>query len=134
MMYMLDTNICIDMIRRPASRVFGHIQQAQPGDIAISTITLAELECGVHKSSNPAKNAKLLIEVCSVLDILPFDNNAATAYGIVRSQLESKGMSIGPLDNLIAAHALSLDITLVTHNMKEFKRIKGLSLENWIRS
>ena len=131
---MLDTNICIDMIRRPASRVFGHIQQVQPGDIAISSITLAELECGVHKSSNPAKNAKLLIAVCSVLDILPFDNNAAAAYGIVRSQLESKGVSIGPLDNLIAAHALSLGITLVTNNMKEFKRIKGLSLENWIRS
>ena len=133
-MYMLDTNICIDMMRRPSSRIFGHIQQVQPGDIAISTITLAELECGVHKSSNPAKNAKLLIEVCSVLDILPFDNNAAAAYGMVRSQLESKGISIGPLDNLIAAHALSLDITLVTNNMKEFKRIKGLSLENWIRS
>jgi len=134
MMYMLDTNVCIDMIRRPASRVFGHIQQLEPGDIAISTITLAELECGVHKSSNPARNAQLLIGVCSVLEILPFDNNAAAAYGMVRSQLESKGVSIGPLDNLIAAHALSLGITLVTHNMREFKRIKGLSLENWIRS
>ena len=133
-MYMLDTNICIDMIRRSASRVFGHIQQVQPGDIAISTITLAELECGVHKSSNPAKNAKLLIEVCSVLEILPFDNNAAATYGTVRSQLESKGIPIGPLDGLIAAHALSLGITLVTNNMREFKRIKGLSLENWIRS
>ena len=133
-MYMLDTNICIDMIRRPASRVFDHIQQVQPGDIAISTITLAELQCGVHKSSNPSKNAKLLIEVCSVLDILPFDNNAAAAYGMVRSQLESKGIPIGPLDGLIAAHALSLGITLVTNNMREFKRIKGLNLENWIRS
>ena len=132
-MYMLDTNICIDMIRRPASRVFGRIQQVQPGDIAISTITLAELECGVHKSSNPARNARLLIEVCSVLEILPFDDNAAAAYGIVRSQLESKGIPIGPLDALIAAHAFSLNITLVTNNMGEFKRIKGLKLENWIR-
>ncbi|AQQ71618.1 tRNA(fMet)-specific endonuclease VapC [Limihaloglobus sulfuriphilus] len=132
MIYMLDTNICIDMIRKPQSRALAHIQQYRPGDIAISAITLAELEFGVQKSSDPARNTLLLIKACSVLEILPFDNDAAAAYGIVRCQLESKGTPIGPFDTLIAAHAMSQELTLVTNNMKEFNRIKDLKVENWI--
>ena len=134
MTYMLDTNICIDIMRRPRGRAIQCLQQLKPGDVAISAISLAELEYGVHKSANPAKNAQLLIEACAPLEILPFDNNACATYGIVRCELESKGSSIGPLDTLIAAHALSVDAILVTNNMREFKRIKGLQLENWIRS
>jgi tRNA(fMet)-specific endonuclease VapC len=131
---MLDTNICIDMLRSPSSRAFKHILKLEVGDVGISTITLAELEYGVNKSSDPAKNTALLIEACSVFEIADFDNEAAACYGLVRSSLELKGMSIGPLDTLIGAHALSLGVTLVTSNMREFKRIKGLELENWLRN
>ena len=132
-MYMMDTNIFIDILRRPASAALKRIQQLPPSEVAISAITLAELEHGVNKSSNPAHNARLLIAACSMLTILPFDNNAAAAYGVIRAQLERQGKPIGPMDMLIAAHALSLDATLATNNMREFKRIKGLKLENWLR-
>ncbi len=131
---MLDTNICIDMLRRPSSPAFKHVKELKVGDIGISSITLAELEYGVNKSSNPSKNAAMLIEACSTFEIADFDNNAAACYGLVRSSLESNGTPIGPLDTLIAAHAMSLGVILVTNNMREFKRIKGLKLENWIRS
>ena len=134
MMYMLDTNICIDILRRPQGHAIQHLQQHQPGDVAISAITLAELEYGVHKSNSPAHNAQLLIEFCAPLIILPFDNEACAVYGIIRAELERKGRPIGPLDTLIAAHALSAATILVTNNMREFKRIKGLQLENWTRS
>ena len=132
-MYLLDTNIFIDMLRRPKSAAFKHLLPLEPDAVAISTVTLAELEYGVHKSSNPSGNAQLLIEACTPLTILSFDNAAASAYGWVRARLEAKGTPIGPMDTLIAAHALSLDATLVTNNMREFKRVKGLRLENWLR-
>lgn len=133
-MYMLDTNICIDILRHPAGRAIKRLQQQTPGEVAISAITLAELEYGVHRSADPAKNAQLLVEACAPLEILPFDNNACAAYGLVRCELEHKGVPIGPLDTLIAAHALSRDAILVTNNMREFKRIKRLRLENWVRA
>jgi tRNA(fMet)-specific endonuclease VapC len=134
MKYMLDTNICIDIMRRPESPALKHILTHSPGDIAISTVTLAELEFGVNKSSNPEKNARMLIEACSAFEIVPFDNEAAATYGIIRAQLESKGTPIGPLDTMIAAAALSRNLTLVTDNTKEFKRVINLKLENWIRA
>ena len=133
-MYLLDTNIFIDMLRRPDSVAFKHLVPLKPDNVGISAITLAELEYGVHKSANPSRNGQLLIEACTPLTILPFDNAAASAYGWVRSHLEAKGTPIGPMDTLIAAHALSIDATLVTNNMREYKRIKGLRLENWLRS
>jgi tRNA(fMet)-specific endonuclease VapC len=132
-MFLLDTNICIDILRRPNSLALKHLVRLAPGDVAISTISLAELEYGVHKSSNPTRNAQLLIEACTPLTIVPFDNAAAGVYGLVRARLETKGTPIGPMDTLIAAHALSLKATLVTNNLREFKRIKGLLLENWLR-
>ena len=132
-MYLLDTNIFIDILRRPDSAALKHLVRLSPDDVAISTITLAELEYGVCKSANPARNAQLLIKACTPIAILPFDNAAAGLYGIVRAQLEAKGSPIGPLDTLIAAHALSLKAVLVTNNMREFKRVKGLQLENWLR-
>lgn len=133
MKYLLDTNICIEMLRRPGSPAFGHLHRLQVGDIGISTITLAELEFGINKSSAPARNAMLLAQACSTLEIVDFDNHAAACYGQVRCGLEARGKPIGPLDTLIAAHALSLGVTLVTNNMREFKRVKGLRLENWMR-
>ena len=134
MKYMLDTNICIDILRRPKSGALKQILKHKPGDIAISSVTLAELEFGVNKSSDPERNARMLIEACSPFEIVPFDNEAAATYGIIRAKLESKGTPIGPLDTMIAASALSRELTLVTNNTKEFKRVKGLKLENWIRS
>lgn len=131
---MLDTNICIDMLRRPSSPAFKHIKKLSVGDVGISSITLAELEYGVNKSSDPARNAAMLIEACSTFEIADFDNDAAACYGLIRSGLESKGTPIGPLDTLIAAHAMSLDVILITNNMREFKRIKALKLENWIEN
>lgn len=132
-MYLLDTNILIDLLRRPKSPAFKHLVRLSPDEVAISTITLAELEYGVHKSSDPSRNAQLLVEACAPLMIVAFDNGAAAAYGWVRTGLEAQGKPIGPMDTLIAAHALSLNATLVTNNMREFKRIKGLRLENWLR-
>ena len=132
-MYLLDTNILIDILRRPDSLALKHVVHLEPDRVAISAITLAELEYGVHKSSNPARNAQLLIEACTPLTILPFDNEAAALYGRVRTQLEAKGVGIGPLDTLIAAHALSLNAVLVTNNVREFKRITGLRIENWLK-
>lgn len=133
MKYMLDTNILIEMLRRSTSPAFKHVRKRRIGDIGISAITLSELEYGVNKSADPARNAALLIEACSPFEIADFDNHAAACYGLVRADLEAKGKPIGPLDMLIAAHAKSLDVTLVTNNMREFKRIKDLKLENWIR-
>jgi tRNA(fMet)-specific endonuclease VapC len=134
MKYMLDTNICIDIMRRPQSPAIKHILNHSPGDIAISAVTLAELEFGINKSSDPTKNARMLIETCSAFEVVPFDNEAAAAYGIIRANLEAKGTPIGPLDTMIAAAALSGNLTLVTNNTKEFKRVKKLKLENWIKA
>jgi tRNA(fMet)-specific endonuclease VapC len=134
MKYMLDTNICIDIMRRPKSPAIKHILKHSPGDIAISSVTLAELEFGVNKSNDPERNARMLIEACSAFEIVPFDNEAAASYGIIRANLESKGTPIGPLDTMIASAALSRNLTLVTNNTKEFKRVKNLKLENWIRA
>ncbi len=132
-MYMLDTNICIDIIRKQNKHLLEKLTSAHSKSITLSTIVLAELEFGASKSSNPNKNTGAIIKFCTLFDILPFDNDAAAVYGYVRAHLESKGTPIGPLDTLIVAHALSQGATLVTNNMREFKRIKGLKLENWTR-
>lgn len=129
---MLDTNICIELIRGRAQRVFDRLRQHRIDDVAISSITLAELRYGVAKSAQPARNAALLAGFCAPLAILPFDDRAAGNYGSARVALERKGTPIGPLDMLIAAHALSLDMTLVTNNEREFRRVVGLRIENWL--
>jgi tRNA(fMet)-specific endonuclease VapC len=132
-MYLLDTNIVIDILRNSDSPALKRLVRLLPDKVAISAITMAELEYGVYKSSNPARNAQRLIQACTPLTILPFDNEAAAAYGLIRSQLEAKGTPIGPMDTLIAAHAVSRKATLVTNNLREFKRIKNLRVENWLK-
>jgi tRNA(fMet)-specific endonuclease VapC len=129
---MLDTNICVELIRGRASRVFDRLRQHGVDDVAISSITLAELQYGVAKSARPARHALLLAEFCAPLAILPFDNQAAETYGRVRAALERAGTPIGPLDTLIAAHALALGMTIVTNNEREFRRVVGLGIENWM--
>lgn len=131
MKYMLDTNICIYTIRRQSSQVIDHCRQHHVGEIGLSSITAAELWHGVEKSTQRKKNTKALEQFLFPLEIAPFDTDAAIAYGAIRSSLESNGKPIGSLDTLIAAHAQSLDVVLVTNNAREFKRVPKLRIENW---
>ncbi len=104
----------------------------QVGDIGISTITLAELEYGAARSAQSKTNREALEEFISALDVAPFGRQATEAYGKIRAALEMKGRPIGAMDLLIAAHALSLGVRLVTNNEREFKQVPGLRVENWI--
>jgi tRNA(fMet)-specific endonuclease VapC len=131
-MLLLDTNICIYIIKRKPDEVLRRFQQYHPGDIGISTITLAELQYGVAKSQSPQRNAEALSEFLIPLEILSFDEAATQTYGTIRALLQRQGKIIGAMDLLIAAHALSLDAALVTNNLKEFDRVPGLKLENWV--
>ncbi len=131
MIYMLDTNTCIALIKQKSEKTLNHFRSQTIGDIGISTITLAELRYGVEKSRFVEKNEQALDEFLLPLEIADFDEGAASAYGPVRTGLESAGTPIGPLDTQIGAHALSLGAVLVTNNVGEFKRIKGLKVIDW---
>lgn len=131
MKVMLDTNICIYIIKRQPAAVLEHFLKYQVGDIGISSITLSELQYGVAKSTQREKNAKALAEFIIPLEIVPFDEAAALAYGDIRSSLEKAGTPIGSMDMLIAAHAVSLGIPLVTNNTREFARIPTLDSIDW---
>ncbi len=131
MKFILDTNICIYIIKRKPSRVIERFKQAEISQIGISSITLSELLYGVAKSSKPSQNQIALTQFVAPLEILPYGNEAAQYYGDLRAQLEKQGTPIGSLDMLIAAHALSIDCNLVTNNEKEFIRIPNLKIENW---
>jgi tRNA(fMet)-specific endonuclease VapC len=128
---MLDTCICIDLIRGRGGGVLERLRACGTGDAGISVITLAELELGVEKSSRPAQNRLALSEFCAPLDIPPFDDSAALSYGAIRAVLEKAGRVIGPMDLLIAAHAVALATVLVTSNEREFRRVPDLQVENW---
>lgn len=129
--FLLDTNICIYIINRRPEAVFEHFAGLQAGTVGISSITGGELHYGVSKSGS-ARNRRALEKFLAPLDVLPFDDAAMREYGRVRTHLEKKGTPIGSLDMLIAAHALALDVVLVTNNLREFKRVPGLRLENWV--
>lgn len=129
--YLLDTSICIYIINRRPPRVFEHFEMRRIGDIAISSITGAELAFGAEKSGSQ-RNRQTLDKFLAPLDILPFDEAAMRRYGMLRSDLERKGTPIGALDLLIAAHALALNCTLVSNNLREFRRVEGLRTENWL--
>ncbi|OQX76473.1 MAG: VapC toxin family PIN domain ribonuclease [Bacteroidetes bacterium 4484_276] len=133
MEYILDTSICIYIIKRKPAIVLEKFKKFPLGSIGISAITLAELQFGIQKSSNPEKNLNALNQFIIPLEIIDFDYNATIEYGIIRAELEKKGTPIGSLDTLIGAHAKSLDLTLVTNNEKEFVRILGLRIENWTK-
>lgn len=130
-MVMLDTNICIYIIKQKPPEVLKRFLEYQVGDIAISAITLAELRYGVAKSHYREKNAKALDELIIPLEILPFDEEASRSYGEIRAALEKAGTPIGSMDLLIAAHAVSLGVTLATNNAKEFNRVSGLTVVDW---
>lgn len=130
-MYLLDTNICIYVINHKPEQVFERFRQFQLGELAISSITASELAFGVEKSGS-MRNKQALNKFLAPLEILPYDEQAIWHYAQLRHQLQSSGQLIGSLDMLIAAHALSLGCALVTNNTKEFERIDGLKLENWV--
>ncbi len=131
MKYMLDTNICIYIIKQKPSRVLKRFKKYSPGDILVSSITIAELRYGAEKSLHVKQNLDALNGFMIPLEIVPFDERAADEYGKVRARLEKAGQPIGSMDMLIGSHALSLGLAIVTNNTKEFKRIKSLKVENW---
>jgi tRNA(fMet)-specific endonuclease VapC len=128
---MLDTDICIYIIKRKPASVLKRLESLKPGQLAMSAITFAELMNGAKKSKHIETNLAKLNALGELLDIRPFDKQAAISYGDVRSNLEKRGETIGGNDLLIAAHALSLGWTLVTNNQREFSRVEGLKIENW---
>lgn len=132
MKYMLDTNICIALIKRKPPKALRRFDRLSAGDVGISAITLAELRYGVAKSQNAERNKQALEEFLLPLEVADFDERAASAYGTVRADLENAGRPIGPLDTQIGAQAQSLGTVLVTDNTAEFRRIKGLKIENWL--
>ena len=131
MTYLLDTNICIYVIKRRPPQVLARFHRCAVGDIGLSTVTLAELEYGAAKSQFPAPNQAALAAFTLPLEVVPFDAPAAAAYGPIRATLERQGTPIGAMDLLIAAHARSLGVILVTNNVREFGRVPGLQVENW---
>jgi tRNA(fMet)-specific endonuclease VapC len=133
MNYLLDTNICIYIINKKPSSVIKRIQTKQPEQIAISTITQAELEYGIARSKNVDQNRIALLEFLFPFLLIDFDQMAAVQYGLIRASLEAQGKPIGSMDMLLAAQAKSMDLILVTNNEKEFRRIEGLKLENWAK-
>jgi tRNA(fMet)-specific endonuclease VapC len=132
MKYLLDTNICIALIRQKPAALIQMLTSLHPGDAGISSITLAELFHGVEKSVRPEQNMSALEQFLLPLGLADFDQDAALAYGKIRADLERSGQIIGSMDILIAAHAVSLDAIMVTNNVREFQRVKGLFVEDWI--
>jgi len=131
--FLLDTNICVFLIRNQGEAIRERIRGHQVGDIAVSAITESELRFGADKSSDPRKNHAILERFFLTLPVLAFDSGCAREYGRIRSSLEKKGMPIGSLDMLIAAHALRAGLTIVTNNAREFKRVPGLRVEDWTK-
>lgn len=131
MIYLLDTNICIYTMKKNPPGVFANLRKLSPDSVGISAITEAELRFGMSNSRKPQHNHLILDEFLGPFQIMPFDSSAAAHYGEIRSHLKRSGEPIGNMDLLIAAHARSLSVTLVTNNMKEFEKVPGLKLENW---
>jgi len=129
--YMLDTNMCIFLMKNRAEVVEKYKENKDFG-ISISAITAAELQFGVFHSAQPVKNRNNLVMFFSGITVLDFDGSAALQYGQSRQQLQKVGTSIGTLDMLIAAHAKSREMILVTNNTREFSRVNGLVLEDWL--
>lgn len=132
MKYMLDTNMCI-YAQKNYSQVIEHIKDNWDNGIVISSITLAELEFGVQASADIEKNTVALYKFLSIVEILDFDSSAATEYGKIRADLRKKGTPIGNMDMLIAAHAKSKNLVVVTHNTREFEQVEGLQIEDWFK-
>lgn len=134
MILLLDTDTCIYLIRTKPPGVLRRFEEYSVGDIGVSSVTAAELHFGTRRSRRPAQNEQALTQFLLPLTVAGFNDYAASTYGHVRAALEKAGTPIGPLDTLIAAHALSLGVTLVTNNVREFSRVPGLKLDNWVEA
>ena len=128
---MLDTNICIYAIKQRPPEVLAALRAQEVAGLGLSSVTVAELAFGVAKSGS-ARNQRALEQFLEPLEIADFDRSAALVYGRLRAALEASGTPIGPLDTQIAAHALALGVTLVSNNQREFSRVPGLRLEDWV--
>jgi len=131
--YMLDTNMCIYIQRQKPEKVLARFQKLKPGDAVISVITWGELVFGAEKSKQRKKVLQLLGEFKSFIPVLPIPESAGNTYGAIRTLLASKGTPIGNNDLWIAAHAKAAALTLVTNNEKEFQRVPGLKIQNWVK-
>lgn len=131
MRYMLDTNICIYLIKHKPESVIRKLTEHAPSEICISSVTYAELSFGVEKSMYRERNRIALMMMLANIEILDFSPRASELFGHIRADLERKGTPIGLMDMMIAAHAISSDCILVTNNLKEFNRVEGLKTENW---
>ena len=132
MKYMLDTNICIGLIRQKPQKLIRRLTRCAPGEVGVSSITIAELAHGANKSNQVEQNLTALEQFLLPIEVAGFDQRASAAYGVVRAFLEREGKVIGSMDMLIGAHALSLGVTLVTNNVDEFQRITKLKIEDWM--
>jgi len=133
MKFLLDTNICLYLINKKPTHVFEKFKTHAVGDIGVSVITSCELAYGVAHSQRPTENKLVLQEFLAPLEVLGFPMDAAAVYGDMRADLKRRGCLLGPLDMLIAAHALYANYTLVTNNEREFEKVSGLTIENWVR-
>ena len=133
MKILLDTNMCIYIMNRRPVHVVERFKDYKPGEIGVTSITVAELHFGVSKSSQIERNRHALIRFLAPLEIMPFTTEAAEHYGQIKARLRSLGTMIGELDCLIAAQALALKLPLVTNNVAEFERVPQLTLENWAK-
>jgi len=134
MRYLLDTNICIYIINFRPAVVRERFERIAVGEIGISSVTLSELYYGAAKSSKPTQNRNALHKFLLPLGVLAYDEPAAECYGQLRISLEKTGTPIGPMDLMIAAHALSANLTVVTNNRREFDRVPGLVTEDWSKA
>jgi tRNA(fMet)-specific endonuclease VapC len=128
---MLDTNMCNYLIRQRSQRALRRFEEFEVGEVGLSVITVSELRYGVEKSTRPRQNREALERFLLPLEVMSFGLEATISYGRIRAALERSGTPIGPLDTLIAAHALSLNAVLVTNNTREFERVPGLRIEDW---
>lgn len=133
MKYLLDTNICVLLIRRKSPRVLARLAAVPVADVGVSAITVAELRYGAERSGQPARNHGAVNAFLLPLTIIRFDQAAADHYGRIRADLAMRGLLVGPLDTLIASQAASRSLTMVTNNVREFRRIPGLAVEDWTR-
>ncbi|OQX20040.1 MAG: VapC toxin family PIN domain ribonuclease [Desulfobacteraceae bacterium IS3] len=131
-MYMLDTNICIYIIKKRPISILERFSEIQEGQLSVSVVTLAELQYGVERSSSKKFNQQILNDFISRILVLYWDEGAANHYGKIRVYLEKKGTPIGNMDLMIASHALSRRCTLISNNLREFMRVPNLKTENWV--
>jgi tRNA(fMet)-specific endonuclease VapC len=130
--YLLDTNTCIYFLNRSSDKIIARMKSLSPANIKLSTITVAELWFGVEKSRAKKKNREIVQKFTEHFERIPFDDKCCHHYAKIRAPLEKSGEPIGPMDLLIASITLANDLILVTNNVKEFKRVKGIKLENWV--